>query len=103
MAQRDFGERIERVPGALGRLGTHLQQAGVVVAVVAAVVTVGAGALVVAREPTVAAGLDAAVASLGTPLLGLGGVPWLVHVGVAGAIVGVWALGLGLILEGIFE
>ncbi len=86
-------------PERIGVLAVQVGYATVMAALLLAVVTLG---VLLARAPTVAAGIDAAVAAGTGPLSG-SGAAWLFHVGVLGLLFGSWLLGLGLIVDGLVD
>ncbi|WP_225335011.1 hypothetical protein [Halomicrobium urmianum] len=98
MSRRTGGRRLSGVrPEQVGTLAVQVGYATVTAALLLAAVTFG---VLLARAPTVAAGIDAAVAAGTGPLSG-SGVTWLFHVGVLGVLIGSWLLGLGLIIDGL--
>ncbi|WP_226010616.1 hypothetical protein [Halomicrobium salinisoli] len=101
MARRTGGgRRLSGVrPERFGTLAVQVGYATVMAALLLAVVTFG---VLVARAPSFAAGVDAAVAAGTGPLSG-SGVAWLFRAGVLGLLIGSWVLGLGLIVDGLLD
>lgn len=85
-------ERAGRLAGATKRSGAAL----VVAAVPAVAVTLFAG--VVGGSTSVSGWIGEALA---TPVLAPGGVAWAFHVATLAALVGVWLVGLALVVEGL--
>lgn len=83
-----------------GRLALR---AGIGLTVLALPLGVGAFLAVVLPAPSLAAGLDSAVAATSGPLGAPDGVGWLLHVGSLGFLAGLWLAGAGLVLSELLE
>jgi len=102
MSQRrsTVGRSVHRDIATLGSAAVSL---GLVAILVTLPVVVGVALGFLADAATVEGALSLAVAALEEPLFGAYSRAWLFHAAVAGLLGGTWALGAGLVLEGLFD
>ncbi|WP_254271902.1 hypothetical protein [Haloarcula marina] len=87
-------------PAVVGRRATRV---GLALVAAALPLVVGTLAGIAADAPTVEAAFTAALGVMDAPVFGQHGTQLLFHVGTLGLLAGCWVLGVGLLLDGLFD